>query len=275
MEEKLSRWQVLAVAHGISLVQQDALDSYIKNCPRPTYIPVRVEQAIDPLSCKYNNTQYLASNRTQATKLWQYAQLKGMDYEYLHDTFHVWVDAASAATVPSFIKNKMAWFFKALRLEVLKALLPYERVAPLAEAQPTPPETDETLSQEHEGEQETLTLEAEAINQEQNVLPVATSDEPECQEQPAPELETFQTDDPAAGWMTQGTALHWAERLRECVGQESHGYDVLPTCFGRWVLYLYTQDKQGQPEGERTYYTETSSVKARLRGGRVDSTASF
>lgn len=180
MEEKLSRWQALAVAYGISLVQQDALDSYIKHCPRPTHIPVRVEQAIDPLSRKYNNAQYLASNRTQATKLWQYARLRGMDHEYLHDTFQEWVDAASATTVPSFVKNKMAWFFKALRLEVLKALLPYERVTPVAEEQPTKTETNETSSHEQEeqreDEQETLTQE-ESINQEQNASPAAASDE--------------------------------------------------------------------------------------------------
>lgn len=279
MEEKLSRWQALALAHGISLVQQDALDSYIKHCSRPTHIPVRVEQALDPLSRKYNNTQYLASNRTQATKLWQYARLRGMDHEYLHDTFQEWVDAASATTVPSFVKNKMAWFFKALRLEVLKALLPYERVASLAEEQPTSAASDETTSQEYEelrqDEQETSISDEEAINQEQDAPPVPTNDEQECQEQLAPEPESFQTDDLAAGWMTQGTALHWAERLRECVGQENYGYDVLPTRFGRWVLYLYTQDKQGQPGGERTYYTETSSVKARLRGETANSTASF
>jgi len=275
MEEKLSRWQALAVAYGISLVQQDALDSYIKHCPRPTHIPVRVEQAIDPLSRKYNNAQYLASNRTQATKLWQYARLRGMDHEYLHDTFQEWVDAASAATIPSFIKNKMAWFFKALHLEVLKALLPYERLALLVEEQPTSAASDDTASQEDEGERETSIPDEETINQEQDASLAPTSDTPEEQEQLAPEPESFQTDDPAAGWMTQGTALHWAERLRECVGQENYGYDVLPTRFGRWVLYLYTQDKQDQPVGERTYYTETSSVKARLRGETANSTASF
>jgi len=277
MDEKLSKWQALAVAQGVSFVQQDALNSYMKNCPRPERTPIRVEERIDEVSRKFNDVQHLTSNRTQATKLWQYARLHGMDHEYLHDTFGEWVSAAAA--VPPFVKNKMAWFFKALRLEVLKALLPYECLASRSKAQLSSAEIDETTSQEqevlHQDEQETSTSEEESLNQEQDASPVSLSDEQECQEQPTLEPESYQTDDPATGWMTQGSALHWAERLRECVGQESYGYDVVPTCFGRWVFYLYKQGKQGQPEGDRKYYTETSSVKARLRGERVDSITSF
>ncbi len=171
MEEKLSRWQALALAHGISLVQQDALDSYLKHCPRPMHIPLLVEQEIDHVSRTFSNAQYLTSNRTQATKLWLYARLRGMDHETLEDTFREWVRVA--ATVPPFVQNKMAWFFKALRLEVLKALLSYERVTPVHEEQPTQAETDNTASQE----QETLTPDEESLNQEQNASPAPASDE--------------------------------------------------------------------------------------------------
>jgi len=260
VEEKLSRWQTLALAHGISLVQQDALDSYIKNCPRPMHIPLLVEQEVDHVSHVFNNAQYLTSNRTQATKLWQYARLRGMDHETLEDTFREWVRVA--ATIPPYIENKMAWFFKALHLEVLKALLPYERVTPVAEEQPTASQTDEVSTQEQdeqrEGEQEIQ--DAESINQEQDASPVPTSDEQECQEQPAPEPEYLMTEDPDAGWATWASASHWADRLRECVGIDRYSVDVLPTRFDRFGFYLY---ERSQPEQVWTYVV-TSAVIARL-----------
>ena len=271
-EEKLSKWQVLALAHGVSLTQQDALDSYIKNCPRPMHIPMRVEESIDPLSRRFNNAQYLTSNRTQATKLWQYARLRGMDHEYLHDTFQVWVDAAAAISVPSFIQNKMAWFFKALHLEVLKALLPYESVAPVAEEQregeqETSTHDAEALSQEHdtapasdeqrggqeqregEGEQETLT---------HDTAPTPANEEQEDQEQPEPEY--LMTQDPDAGWATWANASHWADRLYEWVREDGYRVDVLSTRFGRYGFYLY---EQSHPE--RVWeYVETNAVAARI-----------
>ena len=257
-----SKWQDIVLAHGVSLVQLDALDSYIKNCPRPTHIPLLVEQEIDHVSRRFNNVQYLTSNRTQAAKLWQYARLKGMDHETVQDMFREWVHVAATATIPPYIENKMAWFFKALRLEVLKALLPYERVTPVAEEQPTASQTDEVSTQEQdeqrEGEQETQ--DAESINQEQDALLAPTGDEQECQEQPAPEPEYLMTEDPDAGWATWASASHWADRLRECVGIDRYGVDVLPTRFGRFGFYLYKQD---QPE--RVWqYAATSAVIARL-----------
>jgi len=165
-EEKLSKWQSLALAQGGSLVQQDALDSYIRNCPRPERHPIKVEVCIDEKSRKFGDVQHLTSNRTQATKLWQYARLKGMDREYLEDTFGVWVSIADAVTIPAFVTNKMAWFFKALRLEVLKAFIPYEFAASVRGEQPATSESNETTSQEHEeqraNEQETLMPEEKA-----------------------------------------------------------------------------------------------------------------
>jgi len=261
--DKLSNWQGIALAHGVSLVQQDALDSYIKNCPRPAHIPLLVEQEIDHVSRRFNNVQYLTSNRTQAAKLWQYARLKGMDHETVQDMFREWVHVAATATIPPYIENKMAWFFKALRLEVLKALLPYERVTPVAEEQPTASQTDEVPTQEQdeqrEGEQEIQ--DAESINQEQDASPVPTGDEQECQEQqPAPEPEYLMTEDQDAGWATWASASHWADRLRESVGRERYGCDVLPTRFGRWGFYLY---EQGQPNLV-VEYVVTSAVIARI-----------
>jgi len=265
-EEKLSKWQVLALAHGVSLTQQDALDSYIKNCPRPMHIPMRVEESIDPLSRRFNNAQYLTSNRTQATKLWQYARLRGMDHEYLHDTFQVWVNAAAAVSVPSFIQNKMAWFFKALHLEVLKALLPYECIAPVAEVQ-------------REGEQETSPHDAEVFTQEYDVSSASASDEQgeqetsphnvvrtlpneeqECQEQPEPEPEYLMTNDPDAGWATWASAAHFAARLHEWVGKVEYRVDVLPTRFGRYGFSLY---EPRQPKRVLEYVT-ASQVAARI-----------
>ena len=294
-EEKLSKWQALALAHGVSLTQQDALESYIKNCPRPMHIPMRVEESIDSLSRKFNNVQYLASNRTQATKLWQYARLRGMDHEYLHDTFQVWVDAAAAVSVPSFIQNKMAWFFKALHLEVLKALLPYESytsVAPVAEEHLTVSETNETSSQEQEeqreGEQETSTHDAEALPQEHDVSPTPMNDEQgggqeqrECEGEqetsthdvaPTPpsaeqefqqqqEPEYLMTDDPDAGWATWASAAHYAERLCGWVAMTTpHSVEVLPTRFGRYGFYLY---EVSTPHLVLEYVT-TGEVAARI-----------
>ena len=257
-----SKWQGIALAHGISLIQLDALDSYIKNCPRPAHIPMLIEQEIDHVSRTFNNVQYLTSNRTHAAKLWQYARLKGMNHETVQDMFREWVHVAATATVPPYIENKMAWFFRALRLEVLKALLPYEYVASVAEEQPSVSETNETPSQEQEeqreGEQETQDV--QSINQEQDASPVPTSDEQKCQEQSAPEPECLMTEDPDAGWATSASAAHWADRLRECVGKYDYSVDVLSTRFGRWGFYLY---EQGKPE-QVWQYMETSMVIARM-----------
>jgi len=173
--DKLSKWQEMALAQGVSLVQQDALESYLHTCPRPLHAPILVEQEIDPLSKRWNNVQHLTSNRTQATKLWQYARLKGMDHETIEDTFREW--ARVAATIPPHVDNKMAWFFKALRLEVLKALLPYERLTSRTQEQATDTETDDTSSvQEEEQSQITSPLDEEGI-QEHDALPGSTSEE--------------------------------------------------------------------------------------------------
>ena len=82
---KLTKWQEMALAHGVSLEQQDALERYMHECPRPTHIPTLVELHIDPLSRSYNNEHLLLSNRTHATKLWQYARSQGMDHEAVQD----------------------------------------------------------------------------------------------------------------------------------------------------------------------------------------------
>jgi len=68
------------------------------------------------------------------------------------------------------------------------------------------------------------------------------------------------TEDPDAGWATWTSAAHWADRLRECVGKDQYGVDVLPTRFGRWGFYLY---EQGKPELVLEYIA-TSAVIARI-----------
>lgn len=159
----LTKWQEMALASGVSLEQQDALETYMQTCPRPTQSPRLVEIRIDPLSRSYKNANVLLSNRTQATKLWQYARSRGMSHEAVEDAFREWVATASSL-VPPQTEKKMAWFFKALRLEVLKALLPYEDAAPVVE-EDQPAATTEELHQE---EPETTTQEAQhRTNQEQ------------------------------------------------------------------------------------------------------------
>ncbi|GAC1347276.1 MAG: hypothetical protein NVSMB27_12340 [Ktedonobacteraceae bacterium] len=259
--EKVAKWQSIALAQGVSLVQLDALESYIKNCPRPAHIPMLVEECIDQVSRSCNNVQYLTSNRTQAAKLWQYARLKGMDHETIQDLFREWVRVA--ATIPPFVNNKMAWFFRALRLEVLKALLPYERITPVAEEQPINAASSMKNSheQEEQRESEQETQDTEFINQEQDASPVPMNDEQEClEQQPAPEPEYLLSDDPDAGWPTLTSAAHWAERLRECVGIDRYGVDVLPTRFGRYGFYLY---ERSAPE-QVWPYVLTSAVIAQL-----------
>ena len=137
----------------------------------------------------------------------------------------------------------MAWFFKALRLEVLKTVCAYEQAEmsvqnepdslteAVSEEQLTDAQTNHTMCQEEEprtGEQEPIHDE-EAINQEQNASPVPTSDEQECQEQPAPEPEYLMNEDPDAGWATSASAKHWAERLHDWVGKD----DTAWMCFQR------------------------------------------
>ncbi len=139
-------------------------------CKDPSPTSMLVEQEIDHVSRRFNNVQYLTSNRTQAAKLWQYARLKGMDHETVQDRFREWVDVAATATIPPYIENKMAWFFKALRLEVLKALLPYEGAAPVTE-------------ELHQEAQETMTDEADPLTQEQQHTPPTNIEEHQVQAQ--------------------------------------------------------------------------------------------
>ena len=269
--EKLSKWQEMAVAQGVSLVQQDALDSYMRHTPRPPSVPLVVEGCIDEVAKRFNDAQHLIANRTQAAKLWHYARLKGVDHGYLEDTFRLWVQ--TAALVPPHVGKKMAWFFKALRLEVLKALLPYECIAPVTEEQ-------------REGEQETSTHDAEALPQEHDVspandeqgggqgpcecegeqetsthdvAPTPPSAEQEFQQQQEPEY--LMTDDPDAGWATWASAAHYAERLCGWVAMTTpHSVEVLPTRFGRYGFYLY---EVSTPHLVLEYVT-TGEVAARI-----------
>ena len=271
-----TKWQEMALAHGVSLEQQDALERYMRECPRPMHVPTLVELHIDPLSRSYNNEHLLLSNRTHATKLWQYTRSQGMDHEAVQDAFPLWVSAASSRVYPD-VQNKMAWFFKALRLEVLKTVCAYEQAEMSVQNEPdslteavseeplTNAQTNNTTCQEDEprtGEQVPSVRDEEAINQEQDALSVSTGDEQECQEQPVPELEPeyLMNEDPNAGWATWANATYWADRLHEWVREDGYSVDVLPTRFGRWGFYLY---KRETPELVCTY-VEASAVATRI-----------
>ena len=271
---KLTKWQEMALAHGISLEQQDAFERYMHEGLRPEHIPTLVELHIDPLSHSYDNEHLLLSNRTHATKLWQYARSQCMDHEAVQDAFPLWVSAASSRVYPD-VQNKMAWFFKALRLEVLKTVCAYEQAEmsvqnepdslteAVSEEQLTNAQTNNTTCQEDEqraSEQVPSIHDEEAINQEQNASPVPTNDEQECQEQPAPEPEYLMTEDPDAGWATWANANYWADRLHEWVREDGYSVDVLPTRFGHWGFYLY---KRETPELVCTY-VEASAVATRI-----------
>ncbi len=269
-----TKWQEMVLAHGVSLEQQDALERYMGECVRPTHVPTLVELHIDPLSRSYNNEHLLLSNRTHTTKLWQYARSQGMDHEAVQDAFPLWVSAASSRVYPD-VQNKMAWFFKALRLEVLKTVCAYERAEmsvqneldnlteAVSEEQLTDAQTNNTMCQEdelHTSEQVPSIHDEEAINQELDASPVSTGYEQECQEQSAPEPEYLMNEDPNGGWATWANATHWADRLHEWVREDGYNVDVLPTRFGRWGFYLY---KQETPELVCTY-VEASAVATRI-----------
>lgn len=193
-----------------------------------------------------------------------------MDHEYLHDMFGEWVN--TAAIMPPDVRNKMAWFFKALRLEVLKALIPYE-IASVAAALRAA-ETTDTIDSQAELHQERPAT--ETLDQEQTTPDAptnlaaddnfrssdsTTTDEQVCREQSTPEPEYLMTEDPDAGWSTWATANHWAERLCEHAGKYQYGVDVLPTHSGRWGFYLY---ELLQPE-QVWQYTATNVVIERLK----------
>ena len=180
---------------------------------------------------------------------------QGIEHEAVQDAFPLWVHIASSRVYPD-VQNKMAWFFKALRLEVLKTVCAYEQAEMIvqsepdilteaeSEEQPMEVGTDNTTRQEDEprnDEQETSKHDEEAINQEQDASSVDTGDEQECQEQPVPELEPeyLITEDVDAGWATWASAAYWANRLHEWVREDGYRVDVLPTRFGRWGFSLY------------------------------------
>lgn len=66
---------------------------------------------------------------------------------------------------------------------------------------------------------------------------------PAQREHPEPRVSIMQrvirVDDPALGWKRYDSAQHWAERLRDCLGNTLYNYDVLPTEHGCWGFALF------------------------------------
>src|SRR5450755_269454 len=121
MQKRSSKWEVHVQANGIPLDALHELESFMDASPRPERHPMVVEMHIELFSKEWNNAHVLASNKTQATKLYHYARSKGIPVEVLDDLFREWLLTAHDG-VPVYIKAKMAWFFRSLKLQILKTL---------------------------------------------------------------------------------------------------------------------------------------------------------
>ncbi len=255
---KASKWEAIVLASGVSLEALEALETFMQHCTHPDRVPLLVEGLIDQASQQFGNISALTGNRTQAAKLYQYARMRGMEPEVLEDAFREWIRVASH--VPPFVQKKMAWFFKALKLELLKALLTHTMVAADVAVSSDLSATSVKEDYDHEAESPlpTISAQEEAI---QDHVSSPISAEPECQEQPVQEPKYLMTDDPAAGWATSTSAGHWADRLREHVGKDYYRYEVRPTRCGRWGFLLFERSNR-----ERLWeYTSTDAVKMDLK----------
>jgi DNA-binding transcriptional ArsR family regulator len=128
-QKRSPKWEAHVQANGIPLDALHELEQFMDACPRPERHPMVVEMHIELFSKEWNNAHVLASNKTQATKLYHYARSKGIPVEVLDDLFREWLLTAHDG-VPVYIKAKMAWFFRSLKLQILKALcsdLPYQQ----------------------------------------------------------------------------------------------------------------------------------------------------
>ncbi len=255
---KASKWEAIVLASGVPLDAMNALETFMQHCTHPDRVPLLVEGLIDQASQQFGNISALTGNRTQAAKLYQYARMRGMESDVLEDAFREWVRTASH--VPPFVQKKMAWFFKALKLELLKALLTHTMVAADVAVSSDLSATSVKEDYDHEAELPLSTIsEQEEAVQEHVSLPINA--QPECKEQQAIEPEYLLTDDPAAGWATSASAGHWADRLREHVGKDYYRYEVRPTRFGRWGFLLFERNNR-----ERLWeYTSTDAVKIDLK----------
>ncbi len=120
---KPSKYEEFVLASGVPLPRLYALETWLQQHARPAETPLLVEALIDPISQTFANGHLMVANRTQAAKLYQYAREQGrFAQEELEDAFREWVHTA-AKHIPPNVERKMAWFFRAVKVELLKWLL--------------------------------------------------------------------------------------------------------------------------------------------------------
>lgn len=120
---KPSKYEEYVLASGVPLPRLYALETWLQQHSRPAETPLLVEALIDPISQSLANGHLMVANRTQAAKLYQYAREQGrFEQEELEDAFREWVYTASKH-IPPNVQKKCAWFFRALKVELLKCLV--------------------------------------------------------------------------------------------------------------------------------------------------------
>lgn len=251
-------WEVFAQASGISAEQLEEMDAWLTSCPRPLRVPALVQEEIDRVSARYNNGHLSVQNRTQATKLYQYMLAHGYEEEHLHQYFPALVQAV-VRRVPPQVSKPMAWFFKALKIDVLKAVLT------LQEYLPDLPENQTSLVTEDIVAPTPAT--PVPVQEDQVVAPEEPIQEQSGDEgAQAARVHRIQTDDPHHGW-SYGSAAHFAEKVREMMdgGSSSWRYDIRPTlCEDRYgfVLISYATGEETQE------YVTNKAVLAALKPRR-------
>ena len=226
--KKPSRWEEFALASGVPLDRLSTLETWMQSSPRPQ-VPLLVQAIIDPISERFGNGRFLVSNRTQAAKLYWYARKEGMTQDELEDAFREWVHSAFIH-IPPHVEKKMAWFFRALKVEVLRALTERSAFYPptrLAEAQP--------------GQPEQLDLQQNAPSAEDS----AGGSVEDCHlDQPTREI-VLNEDEAELGWEDRREAQWCVKKLlkdlarkSELVREEEYEYEILPTQYGRWGVEI-------------------------------------
>jgi hypothetical protein len=207
--KKASKYEEFVLASGVPLERLYALETWLQQCPRQEQTPLLVQALIDPISQQFDNGRLIVSNRTQAAKLYLYARKQGVPQEELEDAFREWVHAAFIH-VPPHVTKKMAWFFRALKVELLKGLMFI--------AWPSASQQREALAEEEAAAQVTEPCDASY--------------------HPTREIVLTPEDDPTLGWPTPDHAEWCAKRLCENIGAERYAYEILPTQYQRWGVAL-------------------------------------
>ncbi len=242
--KKLTPFERTALKAGVPMDLVDAMQTWYQACPRPEKHPMSIEGIITTFSQELGNMVNLQSNLTQATKLYQYAQLKG----FTEEDFRIWLYDAAKRARREGVSNKMAYFFVALKVELLVALTE-------SQWSPQPPEPDGHVVEEMRDAAEMTNDQEEAVTTCEEPLEVQQDDsyaKPDNLPSPTPseasapsERESEQEpalmifcDDPTAGWNSYETATWWADRLRDHLG-EDYGYTIWPTKHGKWAFVFF------------------------------------